>query len=48
VVPGWIPAYGFVKNDASDVIESIGSRSSGFFPLESLELRFGVLSLLSG
>lgn len=38
VVPGCIPAYGFVKNEASEVIESIGSRSNGFFPLE---FRFG-------
>lgn len=42
VVPGGRPAYGLVRNDASEVIDAIGSRSIGSRPRE---LRFGVRSL---
>jgi len=47
VVPGCTPWKGFVKNDASDVMESIGSRSCGFFPFESRGVLLGVPSRFS-
>lgn len=47
VVPGCMPAKGLVRKEASDVMESMGSRSSGFLPFESRELLFGVASRFS-
>jgi len=42
VVPGGRPAYGLVRNEASEVIDAIGSRRVGSRPRE---LRFGVRSV---
>jgi hypothetical protein len=38
VEPGGRPAYGFVKNEASEVMDAMGSRKDGCLPLE---FRFG-------
>src|ERR1700712_3727920 len=38
VEPGGRPAYGFVKKEASEVMEAMGSRKDGCLPLE---FRFG-------
>ena len=45
IVPGARPSNGFVKNEASDVMEAIGSRNVDALPLE---LRFELPMLSRG